>query len=146
MKNFKKVIIFLTIIISINIAIYFYPMNKILSIYTNEVDNITMSAEINPIYGRLSNILKSDTDEEYKRDAILTFGETRNIRDKQRNEFYKILLYCGILISIIIFILGFVIRKKSENNKYIGSAFITSSIFSIILLTLYSYSLYLTTL
>jgi uncharacterized membrane protein len=143
MNIFKKMLTSIAIIILVNCSIYIYPMYKVISIYTTEQNNITISAETNPNYGRLNKILKSDAADEYKRDAILTFSENRTIRDNQRNEFYKILVYFAAIISIITFIIGFVIKKKSETNKYIGTAFILSSIVSILLLILLSYSIYM---
>ena len=143
MKNFKKIIIFVIILILVNSIIYIYPMYKITSIYTTEQKNITISTDINTNYGRMENIISSDIADEYKRDAILLFTDSTRIRNEQRNEFYKILVYSAIIISIVISILGFVIRRKSVNNKYIGTAFISSSIFSIMLLCLFYYSIYM---
>jgi len=136
MKNLKKVLIFIIILILVNSIIYIYPLYKIASIYNTEQDTITSDKGINPNYGRITNILTSDIDDNYKRDAMLIFTEDRNIRDEQRNEFYQILVYCGAIINIIVALIGYFIRKKYTDKKYIGSAFMFSSILFVLLLTL----------
>jgi hypothetical protein len=143
MKTALKIFIFLAIIILVNCAIYIYPIHKVLSIYNTEQNNITMDKDINPNYGRMVNMVTSDIADEYKRDTILLFTDSRNIRDEQRNEFYKILVYGAAIISIIIAILGFIIRRKSVTNKYIGTAIITSSIVSILILSSFYYLIYM---
>jgi len=144
MKIFKKVIIFIAIIILVNSIIYIYPMNIINNIYTTEQNNLTGNPDVNLIYGRLSTIVNASIDAEYKRDAISIYAQGQYLRDDQRHEFYKILVYAEILISTVIAILGFVIRRKSVAHKYIGAAFITSSMVSILLLIFFYYVTYMT--
>jgi len=143
MKKTVKVLIFIGIIILVNCAVYIYPVHKVLSIYNTEQNNITLDKDINPNHGRVTNILVSDIADEYKRDAVLLYTDSRNIRDEQRDEFYKILVYGAVVISIMIGIFGFIIRRKSITNKYIGTAIITSSIVSILILTFYYYLIYM---
>lgn len=143
MKNIKKICIFITILIIVNCIIYVYPMYKVLSIYNTEQNNITMSRDINPNYERINDILNSDIDDEYKTDAILMYTDSHIIRNEQRDEFYKILIYVAIILTISAAIIGIIILKLSKNNKYIAVAFITSSIVSLILLILFYTSIYL---
>jgi|GEM_PF-1728779 len=141
MTNTKKTFIFIAILILVNCAIYIYPMYQVFSIHNMEEKNRTTSNDINTGYGRMENIINSDIADEYKHDAIWLLTNSVKTRNEQRNEFFKILVYGAVIISIAVAVLGFIIRKKSETNKYIGTAFIFSSILSILLLFLFYFAL-----
>lgn len=140
MELLKKVLVYIFIIIAVNLVIYAYPWSKILTVQDIEMGATGVDSVI---HERIYDIVRSDVDDKFKEDALLTLGDNKVIRNEQRDNFFKVLLYDAIVMNILVLILGLVIRKKSINHKYIGNAFILSVIISTIFLMLLCYSLYL---
>lgn len=142
MKEFKKVCIFLVILIIIVAITAVLPMKKTVDIM-NTVSNANMASESNLGYTSLRKLYTSDISDEYKKDVGNLYKSCIDNLKLQNALFYKLLLYLALITPIVIGIVGIVCVKKSKDKKYIGSAFITSSIVSIVLIGLFAFRIYL---
>ena len=142
MLKFKKIIVFIVILIVIVTTIFVIPIIKINSIVDTYSNSFVLGSDT-PISENISQILNSNLDQQYKKNAILIFTEGAKAGSVQRIGFYQILLYISIIINILIGVIGYLILKFIQDKKYIGISVLTSAIISLLLILIYTFTIYM---
>lgn len=143
MEKFKKVCVFLVILVVFIYLAVVIPMKK----HSKIIDNIlsqNVLSQTNNEYSNYSQLMKSNVSNDQKEELITMYTESLKKQELQEKMFLKLMFYLSLLspaITIILSILSLKFVDKAK--KYINYAFITSGALSIAMILIYAYGIYI---
>lgn len=142
MDRFKKICIFLVILVIVIYIVDVFPMGKVVNIINTSSNEYALGTN-SEIAEKFQSIQSSNADQSIKTNALLMLVDGSKALTNQRVSFYKLLIYFSVILSSLIAIIGIIVIKKSKDKKYIGISLLISAILSIILILIFSYGIYL---
>jgi hypothetical protein len=140
MELFKKIIISILIIISLNFIIYFYPSYNLFKLTNFQSERISTDNKSNAFF-QACQIFQGDVDTQYKENA----GNILNIFNttlKEKNIAYnQSIIYYQVIITVMLFIVSLIKLKKKK--KHMGLTLLFTSIVSMAILSMNILQLYL---
>lgn len=143
MKKFKKIMLFLFVIILTLTIIYAFPLYKVYNI-TDYGASFVTSGESNmtEYQNTLMSFITSDASNDIKKDvSVLLLEDYKNSKQNIKDSL-TISVYYVAVISILTALIGIYINRKMKGNKILGLSLMTSSVVSIIILISVSYGIY----